>query len=270
MTKEQLINHLFEQLKSNGFESARFEANEIVRSVCTSGLSDVEMTSEQVELARSRLELRLKHEPLQYILGEWEFYGLPFKVGSGVLIPRQDTETLVETVLPLIEKGKTRVFDLCAGSGCIGITLAKLGGAKVTFFEKSCEAIGYLEQNLRLNNVDATVLQYDVLGQPYNGKADIIVSNPPYIKTVVLNSLDTEVKYEPSMALDGGEDGLDFYRHISTAWKPSLETGGYLAFEIGFDQGDAVQEIMRSAGFSDVTFKKDICGHDRVVTGRNK
>ncbi len=268
MTKEQLVAHLTELLKSSGFESARFEANEIVRSVCGGCLSTDEIPPEQTQLAESRAELRLKHEPLQYILGEWEFYGLPFKVGPGVLIPRQDTETLVETALPLINKSRNRVFDLCAGSGCIGIALAKLGGARVTFFEKSDEAMPYLEENIRLNNVDATVLHYDVLGAPPELRADMIVSNPPYIRTQVVEDLDAEVKCEPLMALDGGKDGLVFYRHIANVWKSTLELGGYLIFEIGFDQGDAVTEIMKNAGYKDVQCKKDLCGLDRIVLGR--
>ncbi len=268
MTKEQLILTLTERLKKRGFESARFEANEIVRSICGRCLLDSVMTPEQVALAEKRVELRLKHEPLQYILGEWEFYGLPFKVGPGVLIPRQDTETLVETALPLINKSRNRVLDLCAGSGCIGIALAKSGGAKVTFLEESDEALRYLEENIRLNSIDAKVLHYNVLWQPPVLKADMIVSNPPYIKTEVVDSLQAEVKCEPRLALDGGEDGLKFYRHIATCWKPCLENGGYLIFEIGFDQGESVVEIMKNAGYRDVQCKKDLCGEDRVVIGR--
>ena len=151
MTKEQLIAELTARLKNNGFESARFEATQIVNSICSKCISTTEMSPELVALAESKAELRLKHEPLQYILGEWEFFGLPFRVGPGVLIPRQDTETLVETALPLINKSRNRVFDLCAGSGCIGIALAKLSGAKVTFFEKSDDALPYLEENIRLH-----------------------------------------------------------------------------------------------------------------------
>lgn len=268
MTKEQLITELTEKLKNSGFESARFEATQIVNAVCGSYLLSDEVAPELIALAESKAELRLKHEPLQYILGEWEFYGLPFRVGPGVLIPRQDTETLVETALPLINKSRNRVFDLCAGSGCIGIALAKCSGARVTFFEKSDDAMAFLEDNIRLNGINASVLYYDVLGAPPNLRADMIVSNPPYIKTEVVQSLDTEVKCEPLMALDGGEDGLKFYRHIATAWKPCLEIGGYLIFEIGFDQGEAVVEIMKNAGYKDVQCKKDLCGEDRVVIGR--
>lgn len=268
MTKEQLIAELTARLKNSAFESARFEATQIVNSVCGSYMLSQNVEPELVALAESKAELRLKHEPLQYILGEWEFFGLPFRVGPGVLIPRQDTETLVETALPLINKSRNRVFDLCAGSGCIGIALAKLSGARVTFFEKSDDALPYLEENIRLNGIEAEVLHYDVLGAPPNTKVDMIVSNPPYIKTAVVEGLETEVKCEPLMALDGGEDGLRFYRHIATAWKPCIKLGGYLIFEIGFDQGEEVTEIMKNAGYRDVQCKKDLCGEDRVVIGR--
>ncbi len=268
MNKEQLIIHATEVLKTNGFESARFEATEIVNSSLGRCFWDAEVTQQQLETVVGMLNRRLKNEPLQYILGEWEFYGLPFKVGSGVLIPRQDTETLVETALPLIKPDCNKVFDLCAGSGCIGITLAKLGKADVTLFEKSDKALKYLKQNIDLNGVTARVLQYDVLGEPFDGVADMIVSNPPYIKTEVVETLDPEVKCEPMMALDGGEDGLIFYRHIAHEWKSALKDGGYLIFEIGFDQGDEVCDILKNAGYTEVACIKDLGKNDRVVIGR--
>ncbi len=268
MTKEQLLKNLFERLKEYGFNSARFEANQILNAVCSNAFLDTVLTVEQIHCAEEMLSRRLNNEPLQYILGEWEFYGLPFKVGTGVLIPRQDTEILVETALPIVKSGNKKVIDLCAGSGCIGITLAKLGGADVTLFEKSDEAIGYLKQNIALNNVDATLVQYDVLNAPPKISADVIVSNPPYIRSDVVETLSAEVKKEPRMALDGGEDGLVFYRHIATKWQAVLKTGGYLIFEIGYDQSKDVTEIMKNAGYSNVTCKKDLCGMDRVVLGR--
>ncbi len=268
MNKEQLILKVAETLRSNGFESARFEANQIAEAAMGQCVWDTMATTQQLEKVDEMLNRRLKNEPLQYILGEWEFYGLPFKVGSGVLIPRQDTETLVEVALPLIKPDRDKVFDLCAGSGCIGITLAKLGKADVTLFEKSDEALKYLKQNIALNGVEVKALQYDVLGRPFEKTADIIVSNPPYIKTKVVKTLDPEVKCEPTMALDGGEDGLIFYRHIAKEWKTSLNDGGYLIFEIGFDQGDEVCEILKTAGYKEVKCIKDLGKNDRVVIGR--
>jgi release factor glutamine methyltransferase len=268
MTKEQLVNRVAETLKQNGFESYKFEAKEIVDLVCNGVLSFSEVTTEQVLCAEQKLGLRLKNEPLQYILGEWEFYGLPFKVGRGVLIPRQDTETLVETALPLVKAGHKRVLDLCAGSGCIGITLAKLGGAEVTLVEKSDEALQYLKQNVELNKVNVTVKQYDVLTEPFKETVDMMVSNPPYIRSDVVEGLSEDVKKEPKMALDGGEDGLKFYRHIASEWKSVLKNGGYLIFEIGFDQETEVVGIMQKAGYQEVACIKDLGGNPRVVVGQ--
>ena len=268
MTKEQLVKRVAETLKQNGFESYKFEAKEIVDSACGNVLSFDEVTPEQVKSAEQKLNLRLENEPLQYILGEWEFYGLPFKVGKGVLIPRQDTETLVEIALPLVKGGCKKVLDLCAGSGCIGITLAKLGNAEVTMVEKSDDALHYLKQNVELNKVNVTVKQYDVLTEPFEGTVDMIVSNPPYIRSDVVETLSEDVKKEPKMALDGGLDGLKFYRHIATEWKPVLKSGGYLIFEIGFDQGEQVQKILQNAGFDEVTCIKDLCDNPRVAIGR--
>lgn len=268
MNKERLTLEIAQSLKQNGFQSARFEAKEIVNCVLGECLWDTEITPEQLERIEKMLERRLKNEPLQYILGEWEFFGLPFKVGQGVLIPRQDTETLVETALPLITPDRNRVFDLCAGSGCIGITLSKLGKADVTLFEKSEDALGYLKQNISLNGVNVQALQYDVLGKAFDKMADMIVSNPPYIRTEVVKTLEPEVKCEPMMALDGGEDGLIFYRHIANEWKSCLTEGGYLIFEIGFDQGQEVCEILKNAGYKEVKCIKDLGNNDRVVIGR--
>lgn len=266
MTQSELIKKLAAALDSAGFESARFEATQIAEAVCGHGSDGV--THTQADAAEQMLQKRLQNEPLQYILGEWEFCGLPFKVGKGVLIPRQDTETLVETALPILKNGGKNVLDLCAGSGCIGIALEKLSGATVKMFEKSGDALKYLNENIALNGSSAEVFEFDVLGEPpANIKADMIVSNPPYIRREVLDTLSPEVKCEPTMALDGGEDGLIFYRHIANNWKKVLNIGGHLIFEIGFDQADEVTEIMRQAGFSDVVCKKDLCGQPRVVLG---
>ncbi len=264
MTKYDLINTVTERLTAAGFECARFEATWLVEC----GIADGE--DKVLEL----LERRIKREPLQYILGEWEFYGLPFKVGEGVLIPRADTETLVETALKIIKDEnlqKPTVFDLCAGSGCIGITLAHLTDADVKMFEKSPKAVNYLSTNVELNKVTAEVYEYDVLGEPFSNKfADMIISNPPYIRTEVINTLEAEVQCEPRMALDGGENGLLFYRHIADRWKSALKDGGWLLFEIGFDQATEVTEIMQNYGYSEIRVIKDLSGNDRVVVGKLK
>lgn len=269
MTRGKLIKELAEKLYNAGLESSRFEASQIVATVAGRGAEDSEVPPKQEKRALEMLAKRLDRQPLQYILGEWEFCGITFKVGPGVLIPRQDTELLVETALPILKNtAEKSVFDLCAGSGCIGTALAKLTDADVTFFEKSDDALRYLKENLRLNGVSAEVRQCDVLLLPPDGiTADMIVCNPPYIRSDVVKTLEPEVKREPITALDGGRDGLTFYRSIAVNWKSALKRGGCLIFEIGFDQEKEVVEIMKTAGFSDVSCKKDLCGNPRVVLG---
>ena len=265
MTKQELIVKFTKTLSEAGFESARFEATQIVEFL----VGDGGVTAEIEQKASELVNRRLNREPLQYILGEWEFYGLPFCVGKGVLIPRPDTETVVETAINLL-KGKQNptVFDLCAGSGCIGITLAHYTDANVKLFEKSVDALQYIFKNIKLNGVEPQVYECDVLGEPpLKDTADLIISNPPYIKADVLETLEPEVKCEPRMALDGGEDGLIFYRHIAKCWKKSLNKGGWLLFEIGFDQAEDVTKIMQDEGFSDVQVIKDLGKNNRVVLG---
>ncbi|MBE6799300.1 MAG: peptide chain release factor N(5)-glutamine methyltransferase [Ruminococcaceae bacterium] len=258
MSDRAVERKIAEVLHNNGFPSAGFEARQMVLSAKT-----------ETE-AMQFLERRLRHEPLQYILGEWEFYGLPFSVGPGVLIPRPDTEVVVETAIKLLNgQSNMRVLDICSGSGCIGIALGVHCNAEVTLLEKSPDALRFLRDNLKCNHIDATVLECDVLedGLSVAGQ-DLIISNPPYIKTSVLPSLEREVKCEPKMALDGGEDGLVFYRRITELARSSLKSGGYLVFEIGFDQRDEVMAIFRRNGFEDITCVKDYGGNDRVVFGK--
>ena len=229
---------------------------------------------------------RAEGYPLQYVLGKWEFFGLPFRVGEGVLIPRPDTEILVETVLDYFNSIKCtspKIVDLCSGSGCISVALKKhIPEADVTAVELSSEAMPYLVENARMNGV---VLRY-IKGDVMNGavmenfadkedvgeyiKADCIVSNPPYLTAEEMSDLQTEVGYEPKMALDGGLDGLKFYRVISCLWKTILKDGGLLAFEAGYMQGQAVKDIMEKNGFENVRIKKDYGGNDRVIYGFKK
>ncbi len=262
MTDFDLQRQIAQRLKENGFESADFEARQIVQSAMS------------VPEAEQMLKERLNHHPLQYILGEWEFFGLTFKVGEGVLIPRPDTETVVETAIKLLGDGRAKkILDVCAGSGCIGITLAKKCGADVTLLEKSPDALRYLRENAELNRVDVTVLERDVLQSTDFGTKmplDLIVSNPPYIRSDVVKELEKEVQFEPKMALDGGEDGLKFYREITKKAKKSLKDGGHLVFEIGFDQKDEVLAILQNEGFHNLDCIKDYGGNYRVVLGKYK
>lgn len=207
--------------------------------------------------------------PLQYILGEWEFYGLPFKVGEGVLIPRQDTEALVEAALDIARANSAKkVLDLCSGSGCIAIAIEKnLEAAEVTALEASEQAYKYLLKNIKLNNSNVMPVKEDLRQYKPSAGFDIIVSNPPYIRTGEINSLQSEVKNEPVMALDGGEDGLYFYTTIAEIYKEHINPGGAICFEIGIGQHEDVKNILLANGFKDINFKEDLNGIIRVVYG---
>lgn len=246
-----LKQEIEEILLNNNIENSRFEAKELYNA----------FSGEELKKA---IERRLKGEPLQYILGEWEFYSLPFIVGEGVLIPRPETELLVDLALKYATKD-SKIIDLCSGSGAIAIAVAKNTGAKVYALEKYEKAFNYLEKNIALNNAKVTVIKEDIFNFSTNEKFDIILSNPPYIKTADLEDLQKEVKREPMTALDGGEDGLIFYRHIATL-KKHLNKGGKIMVEIGFDQAEAVQELFKKSGLL-TEVHKDLNGVQRVIIG---
>lgn len=210
---------------------------------------------------------RSKHIPLQYITGEQEFMGLSFQVREGVLIPRQDTEILVMEALK-VSKDK-EILDICSGSGCILLSLLKLGGAKSGLGADISEtALLVSRENAKRLGVTAEFIKSDIYSQ-IDKTYDIIVSNPPYIPTNIIPTLMEEVKeYEPTIALDGKEDGLYFYREICKGLKDHLNPGGYVFFEIGYDQGKAVMELLTEAGMSNINIIKDLAGLDRVVSGR--
>ncbi len=212
---------------------------------------------------------RISGEPTQYILGEWEFYGLEFYVGEGVLIPRQDTEALVERALSLIADVKSpRVLELCSGTGCIAVALKKQRpDALITAVELYDEALCYLKRNSQRNNAELEIRKFDVLQCPIGfGEYDLIVSNPPYITLKAMHTLQTEVRREPASALYGGEDGLEFYRAIAEKWLPLLSDVGSLAVEIGYDQAKAVLDIFEQYGVSSKC-EQDLTGLDRVIYG---
>ena len=213
-----------------------------------------------------KIEMRKRRMPVQQITGEQEFMGLPFSVNENVLIPRQDTEILVETVLPMVE-GK-RVLDLCTGTGCIAISLAVLGKPECCLgTDISREALQVAEHNHRRLGGTVSFIESDLFDR-VGGMFDLIVSNPPYIPPAVISGLEEEVRvHEPRIALDGGEDGLDFYRKIVAEAGNFLRPGGILAFEIGHDQGREVERLMKEAGYASLRCKKDYAGHDRVVLG---
>ena len=209
---------------------------------------------------RAAVARRLKGEPLQYILGEWEFMGLPFFVGPRALIPRQDTETLCEVALGWLKtRPGARVLDLCCGTGCIGVSLSKLGGARAAFADVSPDALKLARRNARYNGVDGEFYESDLLDS-VPGVYDLIACNPPYLTAAEMESCQRELTYEPALALYGGEDGLAFYRRLAAEWEKHLVPGGLLLMEIGHTQGKAVQEL-----FPGAKIMKDICGLDRVA-----
>lgn len=215
---------------------------------------------------RQWLEKRCQRIPLEYITGETEFMGLPFVVNEHVLIPRQDTECLVEEALR--HTVGADVLDLCTGSGCIGISLAKLGQCRsVTLSDLSAEALAVAERNAERNGVSVEIVKSDLF-HALQGEFDLIVSNPPYIPKAEISALMPEVsRYEPVCALDGSEDGLLFYRRITKDAASFLKKGGRLLFEIGAHQGGVVRQILCEAGFSEVMVKQDLAGLDRIVSG---
>ena len=231
-------------------------------------------TSVEVALEKY-LERMEKGEPLAYILGEWDFYGLKFHVTPDVLIPRDDTCALTEIAIrqALFLDPNPRILDLCTGSGCIGIAIAsRVKDAKVTLADLSREALAVAKKNVVAHHMTGRVscVQADAMDTPpaFLGQFDMIVSNPPYIDRKDMEGLEVSVKdFEPHMALFGGEDGLDFYRSISELWKDILAPGGRLYFEVGIGQADDVLRIMRKQGFGDIQIIKDLNDIPRVVYG---
>lgn len=218
------------------------------------------------------IELRKSKMPIKYILGECEFMGMDFIVRPGVLIPRPDTEILVEEVIKHInEKGYTAICDVCSGSGAIGIAIAKfIKSTKVTLYDISEEALTVSKLNIERFDLDKRVsVEFSDLLKvaiDKNNKFQVIVSNPPYIREAVIPTLMEDVRdYEPYIALSGGVDGLEFYRQITEESLLVLEPGGLLAFEIGYDQREEVKDILLKAGFDAIECIKDLSGNDRVI-----
>lgn len=218
---------------------------------------------------------RAAHIPLQHITGEQEFMGYPFCVNEHVLIPRQDTEILVEEAIQVM-RPKMKVLDMCTGSGCIVLSILKMCREKYYMTDLqgigadvSEEALKVARENGRRLEVSVTWIQSDLFAKiPEEEKYDVIVSNPPYIETAVIDTLQEEVRlHDPYIALDGKEDGLYFYRRIISEAGKYLKTQGKLMFEIGCDQAEAVEELMKNAGYEQITVKKDLAGLDRVVYG---
>lgn len=260
-------------------ESAVFEASQLLGEIVgipgsQLGLySHRNLSREQAEQLTQWVRRRMDGEPLQYILEEWEFYGLPIQVGPGVLIPRPDTETIVDQVLELLAgKENPVVADLCSGSGAIALAVwSQHPTAQVTAVELSRQALGYLRNNVAAicqgDRPPVQVIEGDVLGKVSLPPLDLLVSNPPYLTPEEMTQLSPEVEREPSMALLGGEDGLLFYREITRQYKTCLKPGGALVYEVGYQQADAVMELLLEAGFVSIGCRKDLAGIRRCVYG---
>jgi release factor glutamine methyltransferase len=272
-TYRELLQTAREVLKQQGIADADVDAWYLLAHVFEINRADFLLhgdkaaPEEKQKLFFELLEQRAAHIPLQHLIGTQEFMGLEFTVSENVLIPRQDTETLVEEILKVCE-GK-KILDLCTGSGCIIISLAKLGKVrKAVGTDLSEKALQIATINVNKHMVEVELLHSDLL-QRVEGEFDIIVSNPPYIPTKDIESLMPEVRdHEPRMALDGSADGLLFYRKIAAGAKEHLTANGLIFFEIGYNQGEEVKQILEKEGFADVKVKKDLSGQDRIVTGR--
>lgn len=270
-------------LQASGCPDPDFDAVELTRLVIGQDprLSETPLTEEQAARLARLAALRFERRPLQYIEGKWGFLDFEVQVGEGVLIPRQDSEAICLKAIDLLKgQAAPAVLDLCAGSGCLGLAVkSRCPAARVTAVEKSAEALPWLQKNAAeaLPGFDAAhpalnVQQGDVFqwnkGQA-EGQFDLILANPPYLTAEEMRTLQPEVEFEPAMALDGGEDGLDFYRHIAKAYRPLTKPGGWLVMEFGWQQWEPVKALLEAAGWQDVQRILDAEGRDRGAAARN-
>ena len=273
MTYRELFEYGKKQLEDAGIEEAALDARLLLEYICHTDRNALLVHGDSVrsdleeQFYHMVIEKRAQRIPLQHITGQQEFMGLTFKVNEHVLIPRQDTEILVEEAMRYLSDGM-RILDICTGSGCILLSLLK--------YSNECEGLGVdisenalavARENAQNLGLEAEFRHSDLL-EKVEGKFDMIVSNPPYIETAVIDTLMPEVReHEPMLALDGREDGLYFYRRIAEQCTSYMTRGARLFFEIGYDQGEAVKDMMIHKGFCEVEIIKDYAGFDRVVTG---
>lgn len=274
MTVAKAVNNIKEKLSATGIDTASLDAQLIVgkalnmTKVQILTYPDKILTEEEKCKINEMYLKRINRMPMQYILGECEFMGLNFKVNSNTLIPRGDTEILVEKAIELINENNYKyVLDIGTGSGAIAVSIAKYTGAKVTAVDISNEAIMVAKENATNNEVNIEFINSDLF-EDVTGSYDLIVSNPPYIEKDVIKTLEPDVKdYEPVIALDGGCDGLDFYKSITKDCCKYLNENGSIIFEIGYNQGEVVSSLLSAYNFGKISVKKDLAGLDRVVIG---
>ena len=258
MTVNEIYQSGLKLLENNNIENSKFEAQSLLQKAFS--LDRVGFIIHKTDKA----DENCSHNFLK-------FMGFDFKVGRGVLIPRDDTEVVVNLCIDFLEnRTEKKTVDLCSGSGAIAVALDKISGAEVTAVEIDETAFSYLETNVKENNSSVKPVMADALkicDTFADGELDLIVSNPPYIKSADIETLQKEVRLEPRLALDGGEDGCDFYREIVSRWSRKLKKGGALAFELGEGQADAVKALMTDKGFSDFKISLDFGGVQRAIIG---
>ena len=281
MTIKECLKTLIEKLKQTEIEEPVLKAKMLVANVLEQKKEylivneDQELTSKQIDKINEGLEKLIQGMPIQYITKSQEFMGLDFYVDENVLIPQPDTEILVEEVITIINNNlsnkRPKVLDLCTGSGAIGISLAKNHNIKkLVLSDISSKALNVASLNCKKQNIENVELIESDLFNNIKEKFDIIVSNPPYIETNVIGTLSKEVKCEPLIALDGGQDGLNFYKRIINDAYKCLEPEGYLCFEIGYDQKDKVIGLIeKSKKYKKIYTKKDLANNDRIVICKN-
>lgn len=281
MTIKELINNGFLKLKNANIEYPKLKSILLMQYVLDKSKQYIiandqkEITKVEETIYREKIEQLLKGEPIEYIIHNKEFMKLNFFVNQDVLIPRQDTEILVEEVIGIAKKINAKeVLDLCTGSGAIAVSIAKyLAQIEILAVDISKEALNIAKKNAISNNVDKqiTFIKSDIFNNLQDKKFDIIVSNPPYIKSNVIDTLSEEVRREPKIALDGGKDGLEFYNKIIKESYLHLRSGGYLCLEIGFDQKiDVIKLIENEKKFENIYSKKDLYNNDRIVVAKLK
>lgn len=276
MVTREIYKQLVEIIAHNSESEPKFEADQLIEFVTGRkrlDVMDTELNAEQAEKLFACAKRRREGYPLQYIIGVWQFFDMELKVGEGVLVPRQDTETVCEAAFEILENMENpQVADLCSGSGCIALAIKKYcPKATVTAVEKSPQAYEYLKRNieftgLSINPVMEDVFLFDKALQAES--LDLIISNPPYIDPAVKQTLQTEVGFEPEMALFAEDNGLEFYKYIAQNYHKALKEGGYLVFEYGYDQQQAVREILLKEGYSVVKEITDLGGNPRGVAAK--
>ncbi len=277
MNSKDFFNSQIEHLQNFGIEDAEFDAQALFEDFLSLPKReftkvDFTLSEEQMKNLRELIERRAKGEPLQYILGYWEFYSRKYFVGEGVLIPRDDTEVVLRAALPHINKAESpKILDLCSGSGILAITLkCEYPNSEVSAVEISEKALPYLKKNAEHNHADIKIMGeslYNCFNRFEDNSLDLLISNPPYIKKSELEGLQKEVLREPLLALDGGEDGCDFIRGILSLYTSKIKVGGMLAFELDAEEAEYTKLLMEAKGFENVKIFEDLGGIPRAVTG---